>query len=139
MSGLNKVLLIGNLGKEHEIKHLEGGYAKATFPLATTENYKNKDGIKQEQTEWHTIVAWRALAESIEKLQLKKGTMLYVEGKIRNRTYDDKEGHKKSYTEINADSITVIKRPAIVENGSATEVKSAPVPDGPVMPGDLPF
>ena len=80
-----------------------------------------------------------ALAESIEKLQLKKGTMLYVEGKIRNRTYDDKEGHKKSYTEINADSITVIKRPAVTENGIANEIKSAPVPDGPVMPGDLPF
>lgn len=145
MSGLNKVLLIGNLGKEPEIRHLDGGYAKATFPLATTENYKNKDGIKQEQTEWHTIVAWRALAESIEKLQLKKGTMLYVEGKIRNRSYDDKDGNKKNYTEINADSISVIKRPGTFENGyngNHSEAKvagSVIVPDGPVVNGDLPF
>lgn len=142
MSGLNRVLLIGNLGKEPEIKHLEGGYSKASFPLATTENYKNKDGVKQEQTEWHTIVAWRALAESIEKLSLKKGTMLYVEGKIRNRTYEDKDGNKKSYTEINADTISVIKRPILGEGelNHNHEVKSAgAVPDGPVKPGDLPF
>lgn len=144
MSGLNRVLLIGNLGKEPEIRHLEGGYSKATFPLATSENYKNKDGVKQEQTEWHTIVAWRALAESIEKLALKKGTMLYVEGKIRNRTYDDKDGNKKSYTEINADTISVIKRPNTFDGESNHnhnhEIKTNNiVPDGPVMPGDLPF
>lgn len=145
MSGLNKVLLIGNLGKEPEIRHLEGGYAKATFPFATTENYKNKDGIKQEQTEWHTIVAWRALAESIEKLQLKKGTMLYIEGKIRNRSYDDKDGNKKTYTEINADSISVIKRPGTNENGYSNNHNDAKIntpliePNGPVTSGDLPF
>ncbi len=144
MSGLNRVLLIGNLGKEPEIRHLEGGYPKATFQLATTENYKNKDGVRQEQTEWHTIVAWRALAESMEKLALKKGTLLYIEGKIRNRYYDDKDGNKKSYTEINADIISVIKRPNTLNvelnhNHNHENKTSNKVSDGPVMPGDLPF
>ena len=144
MTGLNRVLLIGNLGKEPEIKHLEGGYSKASFPLATSESYKNKEGVKQEQTEWHNIVAWRGVAESIEKLSLKKGTMLYVEGKIRNRTYEDKEGNKKSFVEINADTISVIKRPNLTEselnhNHNHQVEPTVVVPDGPVKPGDLPF
>ena len=111
MSALNKVLLIGNLGKEPEIKHLEAGHSKVTLQLATTEHYKNREGQRQEQTEWHTVIAWRGLADSLEKSQLKKGTMLYVEGKIRTRMYEDKDGIKRNVTEIVADVVSILKRP----------------------------
>ena len=110
MSGLNKVMLIGNIGKDPEIRHLEGGNMMAKFPLATNEIYKTKDGLRREITEWHNIVVWQRLAETIEKLQLKKGQLLYVEGRIRSRTWDDKDGHKHYATEIVADGMTILGR-----------------------------
>ena len=85
MSGINKVILVGYVGRDPEIRYLEGGVAVAKFSLATTESYKNKEGNKVEQTEWHTVVAWRGLAEIIEKY-VKKGQLLYIEGKIRTRS-----------------------------------------------------
>ncbi len=140
MSALNKVLLIGNLGKEPEVKHLEAGHVKVTFQLATTEHYKNKEGQKQEQTEWHTVIAWRGLAESLEKLQLKKGTMLYVEGKIRTRMYEDKEGIKRNVTEIVADVVSILKRPLNGDNHNGVhESKSLSTTETPGPAGDLPF
>ena len=109
MSGLNKVMLIGNLGKDPEIRHLEGNISIAKFPLATSEVYKNKEGNKVEQTEWHNVVLWRGLAESAEKV-LRKGTMVYIEGRIKTRSWDDANGNKRYITEVVADSMTVLAR-----------------------------
>jgi len=139
VTGLNKVLLIGIVGKEPEIKHLETGYNKCTFVLATTEQFKNREGLKQEQTEWHTIIAWRALAESLEKSQLKKGTLLYVEGKIRHRIYEDKDGTKKNFTEIIADVVSILKRPNGEFNNGLQDGKSVLPAETPGVANDLPF
>ena len=109
-TGINKVILIGNLGKDPEIMRLESGVKKASFSLATTEVYKNKDGAKTEHTEWHNIVLWRGLAEVAENY-LKKGNTIYLEGRIRRREYDDKEGQKKYIYEILGDVMTMLGGP----------------------------
>jgi len=90
---INKVILVGNVGKDPEIRYLEGGTAVCSFPLATSESYRNRDGEKITNTEWHNIVLWRGLAEIAEKY-VKKGSQLYIEGRIRTRSWDDKEGNK---------------------------------------------
>ena len=107
MSGVNKVILVGLLGKDPEVRHLENGVNVASFSLATTETITNKNGEKQDLTEWHNIVVWRGLADVAEKY-LKKGRQIYVEGKIRTRSWDDKEGVKRYTTEIVADSFTML-------------------------------
>ena len=107
MAGINKVILVGNLGKDPEVRHLEGGATVATFSLATGESYKDKNGQRVEKTEWHNIVMWRGLAEVAEKF-LKKGQMVYIEGKIRSRNYQDKEGQTRYITEIVADEMTML-------------------------------
>lgn len=107
MAGVNKVILIGNLGKDPEVRHLEGGATVANFPIATTETYKDKNGIRQEQTEWHNIVLWRSLADVAEKY-LKKGMQIYVEGKLRTRSWEDKEGHKRYTTEVVGETFTML-------------------------------
>src|SRR5882762_8713656 len=109
MAGVNKVILVGNLGKDPEVRYLEGGAAVANFSLATSESYKDKTGKKVDQTEWHNIVVWRGLAEIAEKY-LKKGMQIYVEGKIRTRSWDDKEGNKRYTTEIVADTFNMLGR-----------------------------
>ena len=109
MAGVNKVILVGNLGKDPEIRHLEGGAAVANFTLATTEIYKDKTGNRTEQTEWHNVVVWRGLAEIAEKY-LKKGMTIYLEGKLRTRSWDDKEGHKRNTTEIVGDTFTILSK-----------------------------
>lgn len=109
MSGVNKVILIGNLGKDPEIRYLEGNLARVTFSLATAEVYKDKSGNRAEHTEWHNIVLWRALAENAEKL-LKKGTKIYVEGKLQTRQWNDKDGHKKNITEIIGENFVVLQK-----------------------------
>ncbi|MSP70373.1 MAG: single-stranded DNA-binding protein [Bacteroidetes bacterium] len=109
MPGVNKVILIGNLGKDPEVRYLEGGIAVANFPIATTENFKDKNGNKNEQTEWHQVVLWRRLAEVAEKY-LRKGQMVYLEGKIRSRSWDDKDGNKRYTTEIFGDVLTILSR-----------------------------
>jgi len=109
MAGINKVILIGNLGRDPEIQNLDNGVKKASFSLATSEYYKNKEGQKIEQTEWHNIILWRGLAEIAEKF-LKKGTTIYLEGKIRTRSWDDKEGHKRYTTEIVGDNLTMLSK-----------------------------
>ena len=108
MAGVNKVILIGNLGRDPEVRHLEGGASVANFPIATTESYKDKSGNRVEQTEWHNIVMWRGLAEVAEKY-LKKGISIYVEGKLRTRSYE-KDGQKHYRTEILADNMTILTR-----------------------------
>ena len=106
MSGINKVILVGNVGKDPEVKYLEGGVAVAKFPLATSEVYKNKEGQRVESTEWHNIVMWRGLAEVAEKY-VRKGKQLYIEGRIKTRTYGE-ENNKKYFTEILADTMTML-------------------------------
>src|SRR6187402_2408732 len=108
MSGINKVILVGHLGKDPEIRHLEGGVAVASFPLATSETF-NKDGKKVEQTEWHNIVMWRGLADVAAKF-LQKGKLVYIEGKLRTRSFEDKEGVKKYTTEVVAENFTLLGR-----------------------------
>jgi single-strand DNA-binding protein len=107
MASINKVILIGNLGKDPEVRHLEGGVAVARFPLATSETFKDKNGDRQERTEWHNIVLWRGLADVSEKY-LKKGQSVYIEGKIRTNSYQDKEGVQRYSTEIVADNMTML-------------------------------
>jgi len=104
---VNKAILIGNVGKDPEVQHLEGGTTVAKFTLATSESYKNKSGETVTNTEWHNIVVWRQLAELVEKWVVK-GKELYIEGKITNRSYDDKDGNKRFISEIVADSIRFI-------------------------------
>jgi len=108
MSGINKVILVGHLGKDPEVRHLEGGVAVASFPLATSETF-NKDGRKVEQTEWHNIVMWRGLADVAAKY-LQKGKLVYIEGKLRTRSFEDKEGIKKYTTEVVAENFTMLGR-----------------------------
>lgn len=107
MASVNKVILIGNLGKDPEVRHLEGGVAVARFPMATSESFKDKSGQKQERTEWHNIVVWRGLAEVAEKY-LKKGNSVYIEGRLRTNNYQDKEGIQRYSTEIVADNMTML-------------------------------
>ncbi len=109
MAGVNKVILIGNLGKDPEIKYLEGNIAKANFSLATSEWHKDKQGNKVELTEWHHIVLWRSMAESAEKM-LKKGTQVYIEGKLQTRQWVDKDNIKRNITEIVGESFLVLQK-----------------------------
>jgi single-strand DNA-binding protein len=122
MAGVNKVILIGNLGKDPEVRYLDSGVAVANFSLATTENYKNKEGERVSQTEWQKIVLRRGLAEVAEKW-LKKGSSVYIEGKIRNRKWEDKEGNTRYTTEILGDNMTMLGKK---EDSSAEKTKTTP-------------
>jgi len=127
MSGVNKVILIGNLGKDPEVRYLDNGVAVANLSLATTENYKNKDGERVSQTEWHDVVLWRGLAEVAEKY-LKKGASVYIEGKIRTSKWVDKEENTRYKTEVIADKLTMLGKSS--NNASQTPNSSE---------DDLPF
>ena len=107
MAGVNKVILVGNLGKDPEIRHLDNGVAVANFSLATTESYTNKQGERVNQTEWHNVVLWRGLADIAEKY-LKKGNSVYIEGKIITRKWEDKDGNVRYSTDIVADKMTML-------------------------------
>lgn len=145
MSGINKVILVGHLGKDPEVRHLDGGVTVASFPLATSETY-NKDGKRVEQTEWHNIVLWRGLAEVASKY-LQKGKLVYIEGKLRTRSFEDKEKVKKYVTEIVAENFTMLGRKSDFEQSPTTPVHQSPeakIEDeftiGPSDEnGDLPF
>lgn len=102
MRGINKVMLIGRVGMEPELRKMENSRSKLNLRLATTESYKNPNGEWQDITDWHTIVMWGPMAERGEK-DIKKGMLLYIEGKIRTRSWEDKEGHKRYTTEIIAE------------------------------------
>lgn len=107
MAGINKVILVGRLGKDPEIRHLENGVAVASFSLATSESYKDRTtGERKEQTEWHNIVLWRGLAEVAEKY-VKKGDLIYVEGKLKTRSWE-KDGVTRYTTEIVGDNMTML-------------------------------
>ncbi|HVW97116.1 MAG TPA: single-stranded DNA-binding protein [Mucilaginibacter sp.] len=122
MSGVNKVILVGHLGKDPEARSLEGGVSVVSFPLATSESF-NKDGRKVEQTEWHNIVMWRGLADVAAKF-LQKGKLVYIEGKLRTRSFEDKEGIKKYTTEVVAENFTLLGRKTDFEHDNGS--KSAP-------------
>ena len=138
MAGVNKVILLGHLGKDPEAFTFENGVKKVSFSLATTESYKDKDGNRIDQTEWHNIVLWRGLADVAEKY-LNKGSQVYVEGKIKTRAWDDKDGNKRYTTEIYADNMTMLggKRD---QNNTSNQVAEPPaVDDTPAPEDDLPF
>jgi single-strand DNA-binding protein len=147
---INKVTLIGNLGGDPELKTLEGGATVARFSLATNENYKDKNGEWQTQTEWHNIVVWRDQADRAAA-QLKKGMMVYVEGKISYRKYQDQNGQDKYITDIVASSYRKLEKSERTDFGAnmmpseehsgaakAAGVSSTPVQE-PVSGDDLPF
>ncbi len=110
MGSLNKATLIGNLGKDPEVRAIPSGAKVANFSIATTESYTGKDGQKVDKTEWHNIVMWRGLAEVAEKY-LKKGSQVYVEGRLQTRSWDDQNGQKRYTTEIIADNMVMLGRP----------------------------
>jgi single-strand DNA-binding protein len=138
MAGVNKVILVGNLGKDPEVRHLEGGAAVANFSLATSESYKDKtSGERKTITEWHNIVLWRGLAEVAEKY-LKKGDSVYIEGKIRSRQWEDKEGKTRYTTEIVGDNMVMLGGRGGSGSGSQSSEKDVVTSDADET-DDLPF
>ena len=146
---VNKAILVGFVGNDPEVKYLDSGTPLAKFSLATSENYTNRSGEKVSQTEWHNIVLWRSLAEVTEKY-VKKGTQVYIEGRIRTRSWEDKDGNKRYTTEINADTMQLLGKRG--DGGfqdsaqpEASQHSSAPASDqsstAPELDGadDLPF
>jgi single-strand DNA-binding protein len=104
---VNKAILVGYVGTDPEVRYLDSGTAVCNFRLATSEVYKNKNGEKVTTTEWHNVVLWRGLAETAEKY-VKKGTQLYIEGRIKTRSWDDKDGNKRYTTEIICDILQML-------------------------------
>ena len=139
-------MLIGNLGKDPDMQYLEGNIGVAKFPLATTETFKDRSGKLVSQTEWHTVVLWRGLAELAQKY-LHKGSLVYIEGRLRTRSWEDKEGARKFATEVVGDNLIMLdKRTDGTAGTSHTTTQSdeniqgysstdAPIGD----PGDLPY
>lgn len=138
MKGVNKVILIGNVGKDPEFNKLEGDVSIAKFTLATTERYKDRNGETKEQTEWHNILAWRQLADICQKY-VHKGSPLYIEGKIRTTSWTDKDNNKRFRTEIVAENITLLDRKQ--ENNHHSEPPMSETAPPIVEEGgdDLPF
>jgi len=142
MRGVNRVVLIGNLGKDPDIQFLEGNIAVAKFSLATTEAYKDRSGKLISQTEWHTVVLWRGLAELAQKY-LHKGSLVYIEGRLKTCSWEDKEGNKKFATEIVGDNMIMLDKrndgsqPGLPNDG-IDDIDSGlpPMDDGPER---LPF
>lgn len=127
---LNKVMLIGNVGKDPLVRHNENGGTSANFSLATTERYKDKNGEIKEVTEWHNIVCWRGLAETVEKF-VKKGTQLFIEGKLRYREWKDQSGQDRYTTEVFAVSITLLGKRNDQSSGvpyARSEIKPSTTP-----------
>jgi len=133
---INKVILVGHLGRDPEVRYTASGDAVADVSLATTEYYKDKNGEKNEKTEWHNLVMWRAQAE-FAKEWLKKGQLLYVEGRLQTRSWEDKEGQKRYKTEIQVDQVTLLGGFA-GKGKPAGESKQDTKPESP-SDEDIPF
>ena len=136
MAGVNKVILVGNLGKDPELRYTPSGQAVATFSLATNRRWKDKEGQMQDQTDWHNIVTWGRQAE-IAKEYLKKGSPIFIEGRIQYRAYNDRDGNKRNITEIVAQSLQMLGRKgaeAAPEVPEETEVETPPASEE-----DIPF
>ncbi len=142
MRGVNRVMLIGNLGKDPDVQYLEGNIGVAKFSLATTETYKDRAGKLISQTEWHTVVLWRGLADLAQKY-LHKGSLVYIEGRLRTRSWEDKEGNKKFATEVVGDNLIMLDKRGEghgMQSGHDTEgVSNADIPPVSEAPEDLPF
>jgi single-strand DNA-binding protein len=132
MRGVNRVMLIGNLGRDPELQYLEGNIAVAKFPLATTETFKDKNGNLVSQTEWHTVVLWRGLAELAQKY-LHKGSLVFIEGRLRTRNWEDKDKNRRFSTEIVGDNLVMLDKRK--ENGeyhagdNHQDITNVPNPD----------
>ena len=152
MAGINKVILVGNLGRDPEMRYTQNGVAVCSFSLATSETYRDRtSGEKVTQTEWHNIILWRGLAETAEKY-LRKGSSVYIDGKIRTRKWEDQQGQTRYTTEIIADTMQMLDRRDSSTAPSQTAVQPAaaseqPLPaseqpadvTAPPEPDDLPF
>jgi single-strand DNA-binding protein len=138
---INKIILIGNLGQDPELRYTSSGVAVASFSMATSESWKDQDGNVQEKTQWHKLVAWRKLAEIVGEY-LKKGSKVYVEGRIQYRSYDDKNGVKRDVTEIVVDQMLMLdSKGAGNAGGASAGAPSQPQTEdvGPDKADDLPF
>ncbi|MDB3906369.1 single-stranded DNA-binding protein [Crocinitomicaceae bacterium] len=135
---VNKVILIGNLGKDPEVRHLENGATVANFPIATSETYTDRNtGQRVENTDWHDIVVWRGLAEVVEKY-IKKGAKVYVEGKLKKRSWQDKEGNTRYTTEVVADELTILSsRNDQAQQGQQAPYSSQGTPEAPSKVDDI--
>src|SRR5258708_40232089 len=152
MGSVNKVILVGNLGRDAELRYTPGGAAVATLNMATTEVWNDKAGAKQEKTEWHRVIFWGKVAESLTEY-LTKGKQVYVEGRLQTRQWDDKDGNKRYTTEIRGDKLVLLgggggggqrggmSRGGGEESLAGSQVSShgADVPDQPLTDDDIPF
>ena len=150
-ASVNKVILVGYMGKDPEVRFTQGGQAVANFSLATDESYKNSEGEKVKRTEWHNLVVWGKSVENFVQPYLHKGDLIYVEGKLQTRSWEDKEGNKKYTTEINVTDIKGIQtgnaeaKPAAASNQQKTRpaTQSRPVTQtgmgSAIAPEDIPF
>ena len=141
MASLNKVILIGNLGRDPEVRYTQNGSAVANFTLATNEVWTDKGGERQERTEWHRIVVWGKQAEIVRE-HLTKGKQVYVEGSIQTRQWDDREGNKRQTTEIKALRVLMLGRPEPGEarmSSAVTSPEAAAEEPGPPPEDDIPF
>jgi single-strand DNA-binding protein len=130
MRGVNRVMLIGNLGKDPDIQFLEGNIAVAKFPLATTETFKDRSGKLVSQTEWHTVVLWRGLAELAQKY-LHKGSLVYIEGRLRTRSWEDKDNNRKFATEVVGDNLIMLDKRSDNNGGGPYSGESSIDPANP--------
>ena len=134
---VNKVILIGNLGKDPEVRHLENGAVVANFPIATSETYTDRNtGERRENTDWHDIVVWRGLAEVVEKY-VRKGHKVYVEGKLKKRSWQDKEGSTRYTTEVVADELTILSRPDRPAGTTQAPYNTQGTPNAPSQVDDI--
>jgi len=145
MNGVNKVILVGNMGMDPVYTRLDNGASKARLRMATTETYRNSQGERFDRTEWHTIILWRGLADLAEKY-LRKGSRIYVEGKLRTRQVTGQDGSKRNITEVEAENLVMLDRrqeggPGPLQNTKEPYAYGAPEEDviPPPTDGDLPF
>ena len=143
MGSVNKVILVGNLGRDAELRYTPGGAAVATLNMATTEVYKDREGQKKEDTQWHRVILWGKTAETLQDY-LTKGKQIYVEGRLQTRQWDDKDGNKRYTTEIRSDRVVLLggggggRAAAVDRSGDAGH---APPPEAsePLTDDDIPF
>ena len=147
MAGINKVILVGNLGRDPEMRYTQNGIAVCSFSLATSESYKDRNtGERVTQTEWHNVILWRGLAETAEKY-LRKGSSVYIDGKIKTRKWEDQQGQTRYTTEIIGDTMQMLDKreassapmPQAQPAAQPEQTASAPQPPASTEPDDLPF
>ena len=148
MGSVNKVILVGNLGRDAELRYTPGGAAVATINMATTEVWNDKSGQRQEKTEWHRVVLWGKTAESLNEY-LTKGKQIYVEGRLQTRQWDDKDGNKRYTTEIRGDRVVLLgggggrgapgASGGMTDRGESAGVAAGVEPSAPLTDDDIPF